>query len=71
MGGDGVEKLGGDHAVEDAVGLLGVAAVDAGEALPDEYHRLYRIWFIAGFPAFACILIILWLMVARPVGLFG
>lgn len=50
---------------------LARAAADAGEALPDEYHRLYRIWFIAGFPAFACILIILWLMVARPVGLFG
>ncbi len=50
---------------------LARAAVNPGEALPDEYHRLYRIWFIAGFPAFACILIILWLMVTRPVGLFG
>jgi uncharacterized membrane protein len=31
------------------------------------YHRLYRIWFAAGFPAFAGVLVIVWLMVARPV----
>lgn len=43
----------------------------AGEDLPGEYHRPYRIWFVAGFPAFAGVLVILWLMVARPVGLFG
>ena len=31
-----------------------------------EYRRLYRIWFAAGFPAFAGVLAILWLMLARP-----
>lgn len=42
----------------------------AGEALPPRYHRLYRIWFAAGFPAFAAVLAIVWLMVTRPVDLF-
>jgi uncharacterized membrane protein len=37
-----------------------------GEALPERYHRLYRIWFAFGFPAFTSVLAILWLMVARP-----
>ncbi|MEZ5937102.1 MAG: DUF2269 domain-containing protein [Hyphomonadaceae bacterium] len=34
--------------------------------LPERYHRLYRWWFISGFPAFAAVLAILWLMVERP-----
>ncbi len=42
------------------------AAAAAGADLPDRYHRLYRIWFIAGFPAFAAVLAIVWLMIARP-----
>jgi len=50
---------------------LARTAAAAGEGLPGEYHRLYRIWFVAGFPAFAGVLVILWLMVTRPVGLFG
>ena len=50
---------------------LARAAAAAGEDLPKEYHSLYRIWFISGFPAFVGVLAILWLMVTRPVGLFG
>lgn len=42
-------------------------AAASGAELPERYHRLYRIWFIAGFPAFAAVLAIVWLMVARPV----
>jgi uncharacterized membrane protein len=34
--------------------------------LPPEYHRLYRLWFLCGFPAFFAVLAILWLMAARP-----
>ena len=34
--------------------------------LPDEYHRLFRIWFYAGFPAFIAIVALIWLMVAKP-----
>ena len=40
------------------------AAEDA--ALPSEYHRLFRIWFACGFPAFIAVLGILWLMLSRP-----
>ena len=35
-------------------------------ALPEAFHRLYRIWFACGFPAFAAVLAIVWLMLARP-----
>lgn len=35
-------------------------------ALPELYHRLFRIWFACGVPAFAAVLAILWLMVTRP-----
>ncbi|CAN7480142.1 DUF2269 family protein [Mesorhizobium caraganae] len=34
--------------------------------LPAEEKRLFRIWFACGFPAFAAVLAILWLMVRRP-----
>lgn len=37
-----------------------------GTALPERFHRLYRIWFAAGFPAFAAVIAIVWLMLARP-----
>jgi uncharacterized membrane protein len=45
---------------------LAAAAASAGEALPATYHRLFRLWFIFGFPAFAAVLAIFWLMIARP-----
>lgn len=45
---------------------LAVAASLAGEPLPPRYHRLYRSWFACGFPAFAAVLAILWLMLTRP-----
>ena len=45
---------------------LARAAAASGEALPAEYFRLYRIWFACGFPAFAAVLGILWLMITRP-----
>ncbi len=36
-------------------------------ALPERFERLYRIWFLAGFPAFGAVVIIYWLMLTRPV----
>jgi uncharacterized membrane protein len=45
---------------------LARAAVDAGTELPAEYHRLFRWWFAFGFPAFTAVMIIFWLMIARP-----
>jgi uncharacterized membrane protein len=41
------------------------AAIDTGP-LPAEEKRLFRIWFACGFPAFAAVLAILWLMITRP-----
>jgi len=35
-------------------------------ALPGLYHRYFRYWFLLGWPAFAGVLIIFWLMVAKP-----
>jgi len=45
---------------------LARAAAAAGEPLPPAYDRLFRIWFICGWPAFAAMLAILWLMTAKP-----
>ena len=41
------------------------AAADGG-ALPAEFDRLYRIWFACGFPAFAAVVAIVWLMLTKP-----
>ena len=46
---------------------LAEAAVRGGTALPPAYHRLFWTWFAFGFPAFAAVLGILWLMTSRPV----
>jgi len=45
---------------------LAAAAARQGQPLPPEYHRLFRLWFAFGFPAFAAVLAIFWLMIARP-----
>ena len=45
---------------------MAVKAANTATALPDRYHRLYRIWLICGFPAFAAVMAILWLMITRP-----
>lgn len=51
---------------------LAVEAAQASAPLPAAYHRLYRIWFACGFPAFFAVLAIVWLMLARPsITLFG
>ena len=46
---------------------LAAYAVARGEPLPPAYHKLFRSWFAFGFPAFAAVLAILWLMMTRPV----
>jgi uncharacterized membrane protein len=45
---------------------LALAAAETGEALPPAYHRFFRVWFAFGFPAFAAVMAILWLMMTRP-----
>jgi uncharacterized membrane protein len=45
---------------------LARAAVRDGTPLLEGYHRLWRAWFLCGFPAFAAVIGIVWLMVVRP-----
>jgi uncharacterized membrane protein len=41
-------------------------AADRTESLPLEYHRAMRLWFLLGWPAFAAVIIVFWLMIAKP-----
>jgi len=45
---------------------LAAAAAGNDASLPRAYHLLFRLWFAFGFPAFAAVLGIFWLMIARP-----
>ena len=45
---------------------LAAAAARDGAPLPADYHRLFGLWFAFGFPAFAAVLAIFWLMIQRP-----
>jgi uncharacterized membrane protein len=46
---------------------LAEGAAAAGKPLPERYYRLFRTWFVFGFPAFGAVIAIFWLMIARPV----
>lgn len=46
---------------------IALQAVRSNSPLPDRYFRLFRVWFVLGFPAFAAVLAIVWLMVTKPV----
>ncbi len=46
---------------------LAAASARRGTLLPARFEQLYRIWFLAGFPAFGAVAIIYWLMLTRPV----
>jgi uncharacterized membrane protein len=45
---------------------LATGAAQNGTDLPPQYHRLFWWWFAFGFPAFAAVLVIFWLMIAKP-----
>ncbi len=45
---------------------LAEAAAGDGRPLPERYHHLYRIWLACGFPAFAAVVAIMWLMLTKP-----
>jgi uncharacterized membrane protein len=45
---------------------LARSAARTGEPLPEIYHRLFRLWFACGWPAFIAVLLILWLMLSKP-----
>ena len=46
--------------------VLARAAARDSTDLPPAYHRLYRLWFACGIPAFLAVLAIVWLMLAKP-----
>ncbi len=48
---------------------LATAAAANGTALPPAYRRVMRWWFWLGWPAFASVIAIFWLMVLKPPGL--
>jgi len=41
-------------------------AASAGHDLPAAYHRLFWRWFAFGFPGFGAVMLIIWLMMAKP-----
>ena len=45
---------------------LATIAAAEGKPLPEQYHRIFWLWFAFGIPAFAAVAIILWLMIAKP-----
>jgi uncharacterized membrane protein len=45
---------------------LARTAVARGQPLPPRYFRLFRRWFVFGIPGFGSVMIILWLMIAKP-----
>ena len=53
-------------AIQTQLRNLARAAAENATPLPARYHRLFRIWVACGIPAFAAVLAILWLMIARP-----
>ena len=44
---------------------LAADAAAAARVLPPQYHRLFRLWFVCGIPAFGAVLAIFWLMITR------
>jgi uncharacterized membrane protein len=48
--------------------LRDIATTSAAEGvpLPDEYYRIFWLWFTFGIPAFIAVAAILWLMIAKP-----
>lgn len=45
---------------------LALAAAASNTPLPAAYHRLFRLWFLFGFPGFGAVAAILALMVIKP-----
>ena len=45
---------------------IAAAAMREGKPLPEAYHRLFRIWFMLGWPAFLGVIAIFVLMIVKP-----
>lgn len=51
---------------------LATVAAENNAPMPDAAKRAFRIWFVLGWPAFAALMAIFWLMVAKPeLGVFA
>ena len=46
---------------------LAQAAAQAGLPLPPQYFRMLKVWTALGVPAFLALVVVFWLMVAKPV----
>ena len=45
---------------------LAQAAAAQHQPLPPRYFSLFRRWFVFGIPGFGSVMMILWLMIAKP-----
>ncbi len=43
-----------------------LVSLETGDALPERYDRLTRLWFVLGWPAFSALIVVFYLMVAKP-----
>ena len=48
------------------IAKLAARASDDNRPLPSEVHKLMRVWFWCGWPAFAAVVGAYWLMIAKP-----
>ena len=54
------------------IGLSREAARSASvQALPARFHQWFRVWFALGIPAFTAVVLIYYLMVAKPLAISG
>lgn len=53
-------------AIQIRLARLAAAAHAGSQPLPPEFHRVMRVWFVLGWPAFLAVLAIFWLMVRKP-----
>lgn len=42
-------------------------SIESNSDLPLRYHKLFKIWFLLGWPAFTGVIIIFYLMVVKPI----
>lgn len=54
-------------AIQMRMSRLASQAASAGAPLPPAYHRLYRLWFALGWPAFAAVVGLYIVMMFKPV----
>jgi len=54
------------------IGLSREAArSESVQALPARFHQRFRVWFALGIPAFTAVVLIYYLMVAKPLAISG